>query len=646
MDSNSPHTVRVSRKGLAGILALGLYLLVSQSGAQSRPPNIILFLVDDLGGMDVGAYGSRYYETPNIDQLARSGMLFTNAYAASPVCSPTRASILTGKYPARLGITTALGHVRALPPEFPRYRASGPEDLKWLIPMSLRYLTTDEVTIAESLRAAGYRTAHIGKWHLGLAPQYWPDKQGFDVTFHGAPDGGPPRYFSPYGFKAGEITDGPAGEYLTDRLTDEALRFIEESRDRPFLLHLWHFGVHSPWASKKEEADSFKDVKDPRGFQDNPVMAGMIASIDESLGRIVAKLEELRLSERTIIFFFSDNGGTMSVRMSNHLFPTNNSPLRGAKGTLFEGGTRVPLIVKWPGVIKPGSRSSEVVSSIDLYPTFMELASATFHHKVDGRSFVPTLKGTGSLSPRELFFYAGFPQTLSPGAGVSVRRGDWKMIRWFETSPWSPHLHELYNLTEDLSESVDVSQTHPAMVRELDKSLDQFLDDTGILRVIPNPAYSAKVAALGGWKPKGVETELTGSSLRCSSIPSAEEPWHGLVRQFLEHSIHSGRVGGPYLLRLRARTGETLRMRAVVRSLREEAAGETREFALTGKGDWETTDVELQFGPAPVEVSLQFEGVGRSLEIESIELLSAAGSPRYWPGFTNRLEWHFNDGVD
>ena len=337
---------------------------VADAAARSRP-NIVLFLVDDMGWMDCTPYGSRYYETPNMERLAARAMRFTDAYA-SPICSPTRASILTGKYSARHGITTPSGHLPPKPPGFRYLPDSAPPGRKLVTPASKNYLEPSEYTLAEALRDAGWRTAHIGKWHLGLTEPYWPEQQGFQFALHAGPDPGPPSYFSPYKFRDFQTyVDGPPGEYITDRLTDEAIRYIEANRDAPFYLNLWHHGVHGPWGHKEEITRTFVGKKDPRGEQDNPIMASMLKSVDESLGRILDKLDELKLTDDTIFIFFGDNGGNTHSNTPDDVKdagaggaraallkdwrkwagdspPTNNAPLRDGKGTLYEGGCGCP----------------------------------------------------------------------------------------------------------------------------------------------------------------------------------------------------------------------------------------------------------------------------------------------------------------
>jgi len=364
-------------------------------------PNVVLFLVDDMGWMDCGIYGSQYYETPNIDRFATRAMRFTDAYA-QPLCSPTRASILTGKYSARHGITSATGHLPPRAPDHQYLAATAPPRQPMLTPESKNFMEPKEYTLAEALRDAGYRTAHIGKWHLGLTQDHWPERQGFDTAFHCHPDPGPPGgYFSPYGVapdgtprgknRVGTITDGPAGEYIVDRLADEAIRFIEANRERPFFLNLWNYGVHGPWGHKAAYTQASAEKKDPRGVQGNPIMASMLKSVDECFGRILETLDRLGIADNTIVIFNSDNGGNSHSntaedgkarkRKADDTFltdwrkwagmqpPTINAPLRDGKGSLYEGGTRVPLMWSWPAHIRPGTTSDAIVGHIDLYPT-------------------------------------------------------------------------------------------------------------------------------------------------------------------------------------------------------------------------------------------------------------------------------------
>ena len=525
-------TVHIGLMAVLAALAVHIADSVATAAEAKQKPNIVFFLVDDMGWMDTTVNGSRYYETPNMERLARRGMMFSDAYAASPLCSPTRSSIMTGKYPARLGITTPVCH---LPPDpnWTQYPPSAPPTQKAICPNSRRFLPLEEYTVAEALRDGGYRTGHFGKWHLGVTPEHWPEKQGFEVAIHGKPDPGPPSYLSPYGFKDGTLKDGPPGEYLADRLTDEALKFIEANHGRPFFCNLWHHSVHGPWGHKEEITKGYVDRKDPRGKQDNPVMCSMLKSVDESLGRVLDKLQELKLADRTIVIFTSDNGGNChnpienktnpaAIRRLEHYTrwadtktPTNNDPLRDGKGSIWEGGTRIPLVVCWPGEVEAGSKCAEVVSSVDFYPTILEMVGLTRDpaQLFDGESFVPLLKQAGHLKRAAIFCH--FPHSFgrrSPAASY-VRQGDWKLVHNYDTTIFKSEYY-LYNLKDDIGETRDLSQQRPDKLKELCELMGRFVKDTGAVLPIPNPAYDGKKAAMGGWVDKTNSAVLEGGNLR------------------------------------------------------------------------------------------------------------------------------------
>ena len=387
-------------------------------------------------------------------------MRFTDAYAACPVCSPTRASILTGKYPARLHLTDWIaGHKRPF--------------AKLAVPDWTMYLPHEEVTLAEALKPAGYVSAAIGKWHLG-GPDHRPEAQGFDLNFAGDHRGQPPSYFWPYNIPG--VAEGKPGEYLTDRSTDEALRFIEANREKPFFLHLSHYAVHTPIQAKKDLIEKFIAKGLPAKGQNSALYAAMLASVDESVGRVMAKLDELGIAGRTIVVFTSDNGGLASV--------TSNAPLRAGKGTLYEGGIRIPWIVKWPGQAKPGSTCSVPVTTTDFYPTILEMAGLKADPKQapDGLSTVPLLKQAGTLEREAIYWhYPHYHITLPGGA---IRAGDWKLIEYFEDGRL-----ELYNLKDDLSETTDLAAKLPGKAAELRAKLDAWRRAVGAQMPTPNPNY-------------------------------------------------------------------------------------------------------------------------------------------------------------
>ena len=418
-----------------------------------RRPNIVFIFIDDMGWRDVGFMGSEYYETPNIDKLAANGMVFTNAYSNAPNCAPARACLLSGQYGPRHGVYTVASSSR------------GKSKFRKLIPIeNTTVLDSNIVTIAEAIKPAGYISASIGKWHLGDDPQFGPVGQGFDVNVGGYSAGHPQKgYFVPYNNP--ELPDGPQGEYLTDRLTDEALNFIETNKDQPFFLYLPHYAVHTPLQAKEELIEKYEKKPGSNG-QNNPKYAAMIESTDQGVGRILDKLDELGLAEDTIVFFFSDNGGVKGI--------TSNEPLRGGKGMLYEGGIREPMAVRWPGVVKPGTTSDTPVIGVDLFPTILRMTGArTPEGKLmDGESIVPLLKGRRDLDRKAIFWhFPAYLQGKAEGArdeyfrtrpAGAVRAGDWKLIEYFEDGDL-----ELYNLADDISEQNNLVDTMPEKAFEL-----------------------------------------------------------------------------------------------------------------------------------------------------------------------------------
>ncbi len=614
--------------------------------AADRKPNVILFLVDDMGWMDCGAYGSRYYETPHIDAFARRGMRFTNAYA-QPLCSPTRASLLTGKYPARHGITSATGHQPPQPSGHEFLPTSAPAGRPLLVPESKNYLEPSEYTLAEALHDAGYRTAHLGKWHLGLTPEHWPERQGFDVAFHCHPDPGPPgNYFSPYAVVAegkpnakqrtGTITDGPPGEYIVDRLADEAVRFIDDHRDRPFFLNLWNYGVHGPWGHREEYTRQFAGKTDPRGVQGNPIMASMLRSVDDCFGRVVEAVERNGLAEHTIILFNSDNGGNTHSntpddrkatakqaartpqladwrRWAGDRPPTDNTPLRDGKGTLYEGGTRVPLVWSWPGRIASGTTSDAVVAHIDVYPTLLELLELKPppQQTFDGRSYAAVLTGRGPFDRDALFNY--FPHGRN-GGGVWVRAGRWKLIRWFD--PTLPR--ELYDLEADLSETKNLADEEPDRVRDLDSRIDEFLATTGAAFPRPNPAYRAPANPTDWQAGKDSRVEIAAGIAKASSDTGRATIQLPEVRD----------MAGEFLVRFRLRSGGGRKGLVLWGTEREPtfAAERRAEFTPTPDGQWH--DYAVRFTASAPLRALRIDASlsPATVEFDTIRLERADGT--------------------
>ena len=475
------------------------------SAPAGRRPNIIFILADDLGWRDTSLYGSKFHQTPNVEALAKRGMMFTQAYAANPLCSPTRASIQTGLWPARIGITAPVCHV---PEEFldESLEQSATPDKKAIGCRSATRLKTDYFTLAEAFKEAGYKTGHFGKWHLGPEP-YDPLHQGFDVDVpHWSGPGPAGGYIAPWKFPPRLNFQGQPGEHLEDRMVNEAVKFIKQNKDRPFFLNYWAFSVHSPWGAKKDLIEKYRAKVDPKNPQRNPLYAAMIESLDDAVGTLVKTLDELGLAENTIIVFFSDNGGVdwfapaMKEGFGMDCPPTSNLPLRGGKATIYEGGTREPMIVVWPGVIKGGSKSDAVVQSIDFHPTVLEMIGLKPKEglKFDGVSIVPALKGQ-PLEREAIFCH--FPHYVkATGALPStyVRKGDWKLIRLYCQGDDQTDRFELYSLKDDIGETTDLSARTPDKVKELNALIDKFLKDSGAVVPVRNPGYKSSAAASVG----------------------------------------------------------------------------------------------------------------------------------------------------
>ena len=445
------------------------------SVAQAKPMNFVFFLVDDLGWADIGCFGSQFYETPHIDRLAESGTKFTNAYAACPVCSPTRASIMTGRHPVRVDITDWIPGRSTASVANARFKHVNDRD----------NLALKEVTIAEALREKNYQTFFAGKWHLG-DKGHWPTDQGFDFNIGGNSKGSPPGgYYAPW--KNPTLQAKDPNEYLTERLTDESISFLQSRQaNKPFLLYLSYYNVHTPIQPYKKRVEEFRDKarKLPeapasiqehdgvsRARQDNAELASMVAAVDDSVGRIMAELDRLNLADETVVIFFSDNGGLCTLQRRPG--PTSNLPLRSGKGWLYEGGVREPTIVRIPGVTESGSEIDEPIVSMDFFPTMLELAELPLQPNLhaDGQSLLPVLQGK-STQDRPLFWHYPHYHGSSWAPGASIRLGDWKLIEFYHYEKV-----ELYNLADDLGEHNDLSQTNVAKRDELLAKLHQWQKD-------------------------------------------------------------------------------------------------------------------------------------------------------------------------
>ena len=468
-----------------------LFVLGMSNPQPKTKPNFLFILVDDLGWTDLGCYGSTFYETPNIDRLCKESVKFTNAYAASPVCSPTRASIMTGKYPARINTTDWFGapQPETVHKHWTRHKPLLPASYEENLPL-------EEVTLAEVFQDKGYKTFLAGKWHLGETDRFWPEHQGFDINKGGWAKGSPGvpgRYFSPYGNP--RLKDGPTGENLSDRLATETVKFITENQNKPFLAYLSFYSVHIPLMSRQYLKQKYQQKRETLGLeekwgkeghnkvrlvQDLPVYAGMVEAMDQACGKVLNTLKEIGLEDNTVVFFMSDNGGLSTAEG----WPTSNLPLRGGKGWLYEGGVREPVLVKWPGVTKAGSTCSEPVISTDFYPTMLEIAGLSPKPKqhVDGRSWVPLLKGK-RMERGPIYWHYPHYSNQGGSPGSAVRDGDWKLIVWYEDNR-----RELYNLKDDIAEQHNVINKYPEISDKLYSNLQAWLKEVDGKMPTLNPA--------------------------------------------------------------------------------------------------------------------------------------------------------------
>jgi arylsulfatase A-like enzyme len=485
---------------------LGAFTLISSPGilvAQDAPgapaedeakpfkhPNIVIILADDLGWRDLSCSGSKFYETPHIDSLASRGMTFTQAYAASPLCSPTRASILTGLHPARTGITEPSCHLglerlnSVLYDKFDtKYRA--------IAAAGATRLKLEYHTLAEELKNSGYATGHFGKWHLGPSP-YDALHQGFDVDVPNWYGPGPEGYIAPWHFPPQWNFQGKSGQHIDDRMADEAIEFMRKHKEGPFFVNLWLWSVHGPFEAKPELIKKYSKKAKPESRQRNAVMGAMIESMDDAVGKVVDEINRLGIADNTIILFTSDNGGwSLPVKGIGEVPITDNYPLRGGKGSLYEGGIRVPWFVVWPKKIPAKSSSDEVVVTTDIYPTLLDLAGlpAPKQVKFDGISIVAALRDRPLTREAVFIHFPHYIEAVGQVPGVSVRKGDWKLIRLFADNPDQSDRFELYNLRDDIGETNNLAKGKPEIVKELNQLISNFLKESNATVPVKNPDY-------------------------------------------------------------------------------------------------------------------------------------------------------------
>lgn len=491
---------------LVAFFSLTLFLLAPGLAARAADrPNVVLIVADDLGAHDLTCYGSKFHRTPQLDALAAGGVRFTQAYAACPVCSPTRAAIMTGKWPARLHLTDWLPGRGDLPAQ------------RLARPAFSQHLPLAETTLAEQFQTAGYVTGVIGKWHLG-GEGFEPAKQGFQFNVAGDQTGTPLSYFAPFernGRAMPGLAEAPAGEYLTDRLAAEAEKFIERHHEQPFFLYLPHYAVHTPLRAKPDVVAKYPAAGPFRGQQNNPIYAAMLESLDDAVGRTLASLKKHGLSEKTIVIFTSDNGGLATVE-GPHTPATSNAPLREGKGYLYEGGIRVPLVMSWPGKWRAGATSDVLASSVDFWPTLLA-ACGLDAPSLDGASLLPALEPAASGKVERDTLYWHYPHYANQGGrpGAAIRSGEFKLIEYYGTGR-----RELFHVAKDVGESRNLAVEQPERVRELSEKLAAWRESVGAQMPTPNPAYRPHPqGADGSITLPGAGADVQGVMLRYEPLP-------------------------------------------------------------------------------------------------------------------------------
>ena len=610
-------------------------------------PNIILILADDLGGRDLACFGSKYHETPNLDRLAARGVRLTQAYSASPLCSPTRSSIMIGQHPARTGITAPACHLTKV--ELQKRLLVGPERVH--VSNSVTRMKPGYYTLAESLKAAGYATAHFGKWHLGhnlkAGDAYEPRDQGFDVDWPHTPRAPGPGggYLAPWQFIVDPAIKDEAGRHVDERMADEAGKFIRASKGRPFFVNFWLFSVHSPWNARKDYIEYFKQKADPANPQKNPLYAAMVKSLDDSVGRLLKHLDDSGEADNTIIVFWSDNGGYAYPPKKTdpegyaEIPATSNLPYRSGKASLYEGGTREPGIVVWPGKVKAGTTADFLMQSVDLYPTLLRAGGAAGQpdQKVDGLDQTDAL--LGGASPRDRVF-CHFPHgnaardSVMDGfyAGTYVRKGDWKLIRFYGRNEDGSDELELYDLKQDLGERRNLAKDQAALAQELNGLIDGFLKDTEAVIPKANPNFGkvapkapAKKKALapddipGGWKNRAGKASVIEGALHIES--KGADSFIG---------VGAGLTAGQAKLSFRIRAPQAGEGRIALLGATGGSEMLSVPYRTSGEAVWQNVTVELSPQQATGILRLYLPAGSAAVDLDDIVLAPAQGATRRW----------------
>lgn len=610
--------------------------------AESPRPNVVFILADDLGWRDTGCYGSTFYETPNIDRIAARGMRFTQAYSASPLCSPTRASIMTGQYPARVGITWASCH---LPLQLEKRLDPGTPAVRVLNADHLTRLKPDYFTLAEALKANGYATAHFGKWHLGHGSPYEPKDQGFDRDFPHTPAAPGPAggYFAPWSFIKDPPLTAPPGEHIDDRMSVEAAKYIRENKDRPFYLNFWLYSVHAPFNARQDCIDYFQTKVNPDNPQRNPLYAAMVKHMDDSVGRLLKALDDAGVADNTIIVFTSDNGGYVNAPKETdpagyEKAPvTSCYPLRRGKGSLYEGGTRVPCIMVWPGRTQAGAVVDALFQSVDFYPTLLAMCGIAPRDGLQFDGLDQSAVLLGQSGPRDRVFchfpHGGLiqsPMNRETGylPGTYVRKGEWKLIRFFADNEDGSDRLELYNLKEDIGEEKNLAATYPERANELNQLMDEFLQDTQAVLPKLNPSFKPpsrpsmphnnKVNVHGG---KSVQKEGLLIFER-----ESEDAFLGLV---------AGEIGANPEFRVRIKsTGGKCRIAWFPSPVK--TSGNPPSVSLEMTGGWQELCAAIPAQPGQSGIlRFYFPAQNEAVEVDWVEIKSGKGTQR----------WDFSSGI-
>ncbi|MBU1820360.1 MAG: sulfatase [Bacteroidetes bacterium] len=589
---------------------------LSQSTKQAKKKfNVIFILIDDMGWKDLSCYGSDLYESPNIDAFAKTGVLFTSAYSASPLCSPTRASILTGQDPGRLRFTLPNGHERNEVLDPVETQVAEPH-FRVATPQTRTRLPNDYLTFPEILKDNGYKTAFMGKWHLGMAP-YIPENQGFDVVVGGREEGWPPRpgyYFAPWNVPT--LPKSPKGTHVGDVVTDQAIDFMEKNRSHPFLLCLWYYDVHGPLQTKKKYEDYYTQKLSPDHIQRNPLMGGMVSVLDDNVGRVLKAVKDLALEEETIVIFTSDNGGDM-YDYPNGATPTNNYPLRSGKASNYEGGVRVPMMVRVPGVTKAGSTSPVLTSSVDHYVSILDMLDipAPKNFLTDGQSYLPALKGkTYQRRPIYSTFYHNIPPTANR-PNISMRQGPYKLYKFYYDGEEMQHRYELYNIQKDIGEQHDLSGKLPKVVGRMVAQLEAYEKEANLLKPQINTRYAGHT--VGDWQ--GSDTTKISISQNMLHISAAHRPEvktimvpmvekDTILLSFDMKSVGSGKATISYTQRVG-----------------KEIIREQSQFEPAHNQSWHTHQVRLPLRGMLTELTISPSSSAGSSSLRNLKLFSGEG---------------------